>query len=54
MSRDIKYSRFIAGLKAANIELNRKMLSEIAIASPQDFDAIVEQAKAGLESKSAA
>jgi len=48
--RDLNYSRFIAGLKAANIDLNRKMLSEIAIADPDAFDKIVEQAKAGLES----
>lgn len=48
--RDLNYSRFIAGLKAANIDLNRKMLSEIAIADPAAFDKIVEQAKAGLES----
>ena len=48
--RDLNYSRFIAGLKAANIDLNRKMLSEIAIADPEAFDKIVEQAKAGLES----
>ncbi len=48
MSRDIKYSRLIAGLKAANIELNRKMLSEIAIADPATFDAIVDKAKAAL------
>ncbi len=48
--RDINYSRFTAGLKAANITLNRKMLSEIAIADPAGFDKIVEQAKAGLES----
>lgn len=42
--RGVKYSRFIAALKAANISLNRKMLSEIAIAAPADFDAIVEKA----------
>jgi large subunit ribosomal protein L20 len=53
--RDLNYSRFIAGLKAANIDLNRKMLSEVAIADPAAFDKIVDQAKAGLESlKSAA
>jgi large subunit ribosomal protein L20 len=46
--RDMNYSRFIAGLKAANIDLNRKMLSEIAIHDPAAFDQIVEQAKAGL------
>ncbi len=46
--RDIRYSEFINGLKKANIELNRKMLSEIAIADPQGFDKIVEAAKAAL------
>jgi large subunit ribosomal protein L20 len=48
--RDLNYSRFMAGLKAANIDLNRKMLSEVAIHDPQAFDQIVEQSKAGLES----
>ncbi len=43
--RGINYSRFIFGLLAADIELNRKMLSEIAIHSPADFDEIVEIAK---------
>ncbi len=43
--REITYSRFIFGLNAAGIELNRKMLSEMAIHAPQDFDAIVEVAK---------
>lgn len=43
--RGLSYSRFMAQLKAANIMLNRKMLSEIAIADPQGFDLIVEQAK---------
>jgi len=46
--RDIKYSQFINGCKKANIQLNRKMLSEIAIADPQGFDAIVEAAKAAI------
>lgn len=50
MTRDIKYSRLIAGLKAAHIEINRKMLSEIAIADPAGFDAIAEAAKAALAS----
>ena len=44
--RGVAYSRFIAGLKDANIALNRKMLSEIAIHDPQAFDQLVE--KAGL------
>ncbi len=44
--RGIRYSQFINGCKKANIRLNRKMLSEIAIADPAGFDAIVEAAKA--------
>ncbi|QNN20946.1 50S ribosomal protein L20 [Planctomycetales bacterium ZRK34] len=51
--RDMRYSQLIAGLKAADIQLNRKMLSEIAIADPAAFDAIAEQAKAALSSKAA-
>ena len=43
--RGLQYSRFIFGLTAAGIELNRKVLSEMAIASPSDFDAVVELAK---------
>jgi large subunit ribosomal protein L20 len=46
--RGIRYSQFINGLKKANIALNRKMLSEIAIADPTGFDAIVEAAKATI------
>ena len=45
---DINYSRFMNGLKKAGIELNRKMLSEIAIADAQGFTALVEKAKAAL------
>ncbi|MDR0917829.1 MAG: 50S ribosomal protein L20 [Oscillospiraceae bacterium] len=45
---DINYSQFMNGLKKANITLNRKMLSEIAINNPADFTAIVAQAKAAL------
>ena len=46
--RDIRYSQFIDGCKKAGIGLNRKMLSEIAIADPAGFDAIVEKARAAL------
>ena len=46
--RGIRYSQFIDGCKKADIELNRKMLSEIAIADPAGFDKIVEQAQAAL------
>jgi len=46
--RGIRYSQFIHGCKKANIEINRKMLSEIAIADPAGFDAVVEAVKAAL------
>src|SRR6266404_190130 len=41
--RGINYNRFIPALTAAGIELNRKMLSELAISDPAAFDAIVEK-----------
>jgi len=43
--RGISYSRFIYGMKQATVNLNRKMLSEIAIADPAAFDTLVELAK---------
>jgi len=52
--RGLRYSQFIAGLKTVSIDLNRKMLSELAIHDPQTFDAIVELAKQGLEQRQAA
>jgi len=48
---EISYSRFIEGLNKAGIEVNRKMLSEIAISDPKAFAEIVKQAKLGLEGK---
>ena len=45
---DINYSRFMNGLKRAGIDLNRKMLSEIAIADAEGFTALVAKAKAAL------
>jgi len=44
-ARGIHYNRFIPALLAAGIELNRKMLSELAIADTAAFDAIVEKCK---------
>ena len=44
----INYSRFINGLKKSNIELNRKMLSEIAIYDKEAFAALVDTAKKAL------
>lgn len=46
--RGIRYSQFINGCKKANIQLNRKMLSEIAIADPAAFDAVAEAAKTAV------
>ena len=45
---DLSYSRLMHGLKLAGIDLNRKVLSEIAISDPQAFAALCEQAKAKL------
>jgi large subunit ribosomal protein L20 len=47
----LTYSRFIEGLTAAGIELDRKVLSDLAIQDEAAFAAIVEKAKAALESK---
>ena len=44
----MNYSTFMNGLKKAGIDLNRKMLSEIAISDPTAFTALVESAKAAL------
>ena len=44
----ISYSRFVDGLSKAGVDLNRKMLSEIAIHDPDGFKTIVSQAKAHL------
>jgi large subunit ribosomal protein L20 len=44
-ARGIHYNRFIPALIAAGIELNRKMLSELAIADPAAFDAVVEKTR---------
>jgi large subunit ribosomal protein L20 len=54
--RGIAYNRFIPALAAAGITLNRKMLSELAIADPTAFDAIVEFVRPHLftEKKTAA
>ena len=45
---DINYSRFMNGLKKAGIDLNRKMLAEIAVSDKAAFAALVEKAKAAL------
>lgn len=47
----ISYSRFIEGLNKAGVEVNRKMLSEIAINDPKAFTELVEVAKKGKDGK---
>jgi large subunit ribosomal protein L20 len=47
----LTYSRFIEGLNAAGIELDRKVLSDLAINDAAAFSAIVEKAKAALDEK---
>jgi large subunit ribosomal protein L20 len=42
--RGLRYSEFISSLKKANIALNRKMLSEIAVDDPKGFDTVIEAA----------
>lgn len=46
----ILYSRFIAGLRRANIAINRKMLSEVAVHSPDGFRLLVHKAQEALTS----
>ena len=45
---DMNYSRFIAGLSAAGVEVDRKILADLAVTDPAAFGALVEQAKAAL------
>lgn len=52
--RGLRYSQFVHGLKIAQVDLNRKMLSEMAIHDPEGFDAVVALAKEGLGQAEAA
>ena len=47
-ANDMSYSRFIAGLNAAGIEVDRKILSDVATTDPAAFTKLVEAAKAAL------
>ena len=47
--RGIAYSRFISGLKSAGIDIDRKVLADLAVTEPEAFDALVEQARRALE-----
>lgn len=46
--RGLQYSRFINGLKKSGIDLNRKVLADMAVTDPNAFTALVEQAKAAI------
>jgi large subunit ribosomal protein L20 len=46
---DVSYSRLIHGLKLAGIEVNRKVLADLAVREPEAFSALVEQAKGQLD-----
>ena len=48
---DMSYSKFMSGLKKAGLDINRKMLSEIAIMDEKAFKALVETSKKGLTEK---
>ncbi|MCK5270677.1 MAG: 50S ribosomal protein L20 [Sedimentisphaerales bacterium] len=47
--RNIRYSQFIYGLKLAQVSINRKMLSEMAIHDPEGFDQVVAVASKAIE-----
>jgi len=53
-AQGLTYSRFIEGLKAANIGLDRKVLADLAVHDEATFNVIVKQAAAALDSKKAA
>ncbi len=46
--RGLRYSQFIHGLQKAGIELDRKMLADLAVSDPAAFDVIVEEVKQAL------
>jgi large subunit ribosomal protein L20 len=47
-ANNTSYSQFMYGLKLANIELNRKMLSELAATNPTEFKALVDSANKAI------
>ena len=50
-AHDLTYNRFIQGLKIAEIEVDRRMLAELAVSDPAAFTALVQLAKAALPSQ---
>ena len=49
--RGINYSRFMGGLKKADVELNRKVLADIALTDPDGFDQIVDLSQENMETE---
>src|ERR1700676_1100128 len=47
-AHDISYSRFIAGLKAADVDVDRKILADLAVREPETFGALVVTAREAL------
>jgi large subunit ribosomal protein L20 len=52
-ARGMTYNRFIQGLKAADVQVDRRMLAEIAVSDPKAFDALVDLARASLPASAA-
>ena len=52
-ARGMTYNRFIQGLKAAGVQVDRRMLAEIAVSDPQAFDSLVETARKALPAPAA-
>src|SRR5262245_61900482 len=46
---DISYSRFIAGLKAAEVDVDRKILADLAVHEPETFGVLVDTARGALD-----
>ena len=51
---DLSYSRLINGLKLAGVDIDRKMLADLAMNQPEGFAALAKQAKTALDKKAAA
>jgi|SRR3954447_489071 large subunit ribosomal protein L20 len=54
VANGISYSQFISGLKRAGVELDRKILADLAVKDPGAFSGLAEQAKAALSSTASA
>lgn len=50
-AHDLSYNQFVSGLRKANIELDRKILADLAVSDPAAFGKIAEEAKAALQAE---